>query len=155
MGLEYEVSSGAGYVTLEAPGEGCLRDPRLAPSVVKPHLEQVIDSGLVCSTDSYSPHPQRHYWEGCRERRRCSRVTYSESYITKYTSVRRKSWNNHTEKWRALTCIIDGLSWGAGYVALEAPGEGCRRDLLHSLKHIWNRQNLGTNTQKNRGPELA
>jgi len=27
-------------------------------------------------------------WEGCRESRRCSRDTYSESYITKYTSIR-------------------------------------------------------------------
>jgi len=28
-------------------------------------------------------------WEGCRESRRCSRDTYPESYITKYTSIRR------------------------------------------------------------------
>ena len=28
-------------------------------------------------------------WEGCRESRRCSRDTYLESYITKYTSIRR------------------------------------------------------------------
>ena len=28
-------------------------------------------------------------WEGYRESRRCSRDTYPESYITKYTSVRR------------------------------------------------------------------
>ena len=27
-------------------------------------------------------------WEGCRESRRCSRDTYPESYITKYTSIR-------------------------------------------------------------------
>ena len=27
--------------------------------------------------------------EGCRESRRCSRYTYPESYITKYTSIRR------------------------------------------------------------------
>jgi len=30
-------------------------------------------------------------WEGCRESRTCSRDTYPESYITKYTSIRRKS----------------------------------------------------------------
>jgi len=30
-------------------------------------------------------------WEGCRESRRCSRDTYPESYITKYTSIRRKN----------------------------------------------------------------
>ena len=29
-------------------------------------------------------------WEGYRESRRCSRDTYPESYITKYTSIRRK-----------------------------------------------------------------
>ena len=29
------------------------------------------------------------FWEGCRESRRCSRDTYPESHITKYTSIRR------------------------------------------------------------------
>jgi len=29
-------------------------------------------------------------WEGYRESRRCSRDTYPESYITQYTSIRRK-----------------------------------------------------------------
>ena len=29
-------------------------------------------------------------WEGCRESRRCPRDTYPESYITKYTSIRRE-----------------------------------------------------------------
>jgi len=28
-------------------------------------------------------------WEGCRESRSCSRDTYPESYITKYTRIRR------------------------------------------------------------------
>jgi len=42
----------------------------------------VIDAGLVGSTD---------LWEGYHESRRCSRDTYPESYITKYTSIRRKS----------------------------------------------------------------
>jgi len=28
-------------------------------------------------------------WEGYRESRRCSRDTYPESYITKYTGIRR------------------------------------------------------------------
>ena len=31
-------------------------------------------------------------WEGYRESRRCSRDTYPESYITKYTSIRRLTW---------------------------------------------------------------
>ena len=30
----------------------------------------------------------RKLWEGCRKSRRCSRDTYPESYITKYTSIR-------------------------------------------------------------------
>ena len=38
---------------------------------------ELIDSGLV------------GLWEGYRERRRCSRDTYPESSITKYTSIRR------------------------------------------------------------------
>ena len=41
----------------------------------------VVDSGLAGSTDLD--------WEGCRESRRCSMDTYPESYITKYTSIRR------------------------------------------------------------------
>ena len=28
-------------------------------------------------------------WEGCRENNRCSRHTYTESYISKYTSIPR------------------------------------------------------------------
>jgi len=40
----------------------------------------LIDSGLVGSTA---------FWEGYRESRRCSRDSYPESYITKYTIVRR------------------------------------------------------------------
>ena len=39
----------------------------------------MIDSVLVGST--------KFSWEGSRERRRCSRDTYSNSYITEYTSV--------------------------------------------------------------------
>ena len=42
----------------------------------------MIDARLVGSTD---------FWEGYRESRRCSRDTYSESYITKYTSIRTKA----------------------------------------------------------------
>ena len=43
-----------------------------------------IDSGLIDSTDFSGP-----LRGGYRESRRCSRVTYPESYITDYTSVRR------------------------------------------------------------------
>ena len=38
--------------------------------------------------------------EGCRESRGCSRDTYPESYITKYTSTRRLY--KHRERWRTL-----------------------------------------------------
>jgi len=50
----------------------------------------VIDSRLVGSTDFQSSHPQG-LWEGYRESRRCSSDTYPESYIAKYTSIRRQS----------------------------------------------------------------
>jgi len=48
----------------------------------------VIDPGLVGSTDFDS-------WEGCRESRRCSRDTYPDSYVTRYTSIRRKRARAH------------------------------------------------------------
>ena len=44
------------------------------PKVIDPGLEHTLAGPL---------------WEGCRESRRCSRDTYPESYITKYTSIRR------------------------------------------------------------------
>ena len=31
----------------------------------------------------------RDLWEGCRQSSKCSRDTYPESYITKYTRIRR------------------------------------------------------------------
>ena len=34
--------------------------------------------------------PRGGLWEGYHESRRCSRDTYPESYILKYTSIRRK-----------------------------------------------------------------
>ena len=46
---------------------------------------RLIDSGLVSSTDLSIAGPA---WEGCRERRRCSRETHPESHTTKHTSVR-------------------------------------------------------------------
>ena len=45
----------------------------------------MIDSGLVGLL-----------WEGCRESRRCSRDTYPESYIAKYTSIRRENGTRHS-----------------------------------------------------------
>ena len=42
---------------------------------------------VVVETPQHPPHIP--LWEGCRESRRCSRDTYPESYITKYTGIRR------------------------------------------------------------------
>ena len=41
-------------------------------------------------------------WEGCRESRKCSRDTYPESYITKYTSIRRETCPTLVQSW---TCV--------------------------------------------------
>jgi len=68
-------------------------DPR-STEIQSWHQSKVINSGLVGSTDFHSSHPQGHgpeHREGCRESRRSSRDTYPESYITKYTSIRRKT----------------------------------------------------------------
>jgi len=51
--------------------------------VTPPVLQGVIDSGLVGSTD--------FHWEGYHESRRCFRDTYPESYIARYTNIRRES----------------------------------------------------------------
>jgi len=48
-------------------------------------LMAMIDSGLVGSTHTHAG----PLWEGYHESRRFSRDTYPESYITKYTSMRR------------------------------------------------------------------
>jgi len=45
----------------------------------------------VCTRACSRPTEIRTFqpWEGCRESRRCSRDTHPESYITKYTSIRK------------------------------------------------------------------
>ena len=43
----------------------------------------------VCRTLHTWLRGQRSVWEGCRQSRRYSRDTYPDSYITKYTSIRR------------------------------------------------------------------
>jgi hypothetical protein len=48
---------------------------------IKALVTGMIDSEMIGSMDFHS--------EGCRESRRCSRDTYPESYINKYTSIRR------------------------------------------------------------------
>jgi hypothetical protein len=44
--------------------------------------EVAVDAGVIDS---------RLVWEGYHESRRCSTDTYPESYITKYTSMRRST----------------------------------------------------------------
>ena len=53
---------------------------------------QVMNQSFTCVVD--------RLWEGCRESRRCSRDTYPESYITKYTIIRRLK---VFRDWQALT----------------------------------------------------
>ena len=70
MSLKYEPSSEPLHMRVHTGDAVC------SPAVSEYAL--VIDSGLVGSMD---------FWEGYRESRRCSRDTYPESYITKYTLV--------------------------------------------------------------------
>jgi hypothetical protein len=42
---------------------------------------------FITSTGAWARAP---LWEGCHEHRRYSRDTYPESYITEYTSIRRR-----------------------------------------------------------------
>ena len=64
-----------------------LRSFAPAPCGVNPHSHKcneirLIGSGLVGSTNFHSS-------EGCCKSQNCSRDTYSESYITKYTRIQR------------------------------------------------------------------
>jgi len=65
--------------------------PKLPESFVpeKACTIYIDDIFTVWPRPSTTPCPCDHLWEGCRESRRCSRDTYPESYITKYTSIRR------------------------------------------------------------------
>ena len=46
---------------------------------------------VMVTTGDASAFALSRLWEGSLESRRCSRVTYPQSYITKYTSIRRKN----------------------------------------------------------------
>ena len=48
-----------------------------------------LDRGLAACVESDRLRVGWLNWEGYHESRRCSRDTYPESYITKYTSIRR------------------------------------------------------------------
>jgi len=78
----------------------------------------VIDSGLVGSTG-----------EGHHERRRCSRDTYPESCITKFTSIRSKSGSRGLTEAASQICGCDRGSDGAHAVegvGCRVQGVGCR-----------------------------
>ena len=49
----------------------------------------VTVQGAFLALAAVTPQPSTLNREGCRESRRCSRDTYPESYIPKYTSIRR------------------------------------------------------------------
>ena len=53
-------------------------------------------------------------WEGCRKSRRCSRDTYPESYITKYTSIRRSTYSVKLTRDDLLGEVDEGLGALAG-----------------------------------------
>ena len=60
------------------------------------HMQASVPGPRICCTlFCYQPCPVERLWvgwlnwEGCCESRRCSRDTYPEAYIIKYTSVRR------------------------------------------------------------------
>ena len=57
------------------------------PRIIREHLD-LDNSRFSWSRDHTLAGP---LWEGCRESRRCSKDTYPESYITRYTSIRRYS----------------------------------------------------------------
>ena len=65
------------YTLTPSPATSELRGNNFKKSRTFNRRERVVHSGLIG-------------WEGYHESRRCSRDTYPETYITKYTSIRRK-----------------------------------------------------------------
>ena len=82
-----------------------------------------FNAGVCCSTDVHwnaaavHPYGRRSHgdklWEGYRESRRCSRDTYPESYITKYTSTRRKH-DVRKEGWSVIRYVCKSPQFGTG-----------------------------------------
>ena len=87
-------------------------------------------------------------WEGCRESRRCSRVTYPESCITKYTSTRRLMfWGlgcrdamHRPSAPRERPCTLRGFEFQASSVCSQGSVLRC------PLRTLW-----GTSTPDIRG----
>jgi len=61
-----------------------------------------ISSRRVAGGDRLRAGWLNEFWEGCRESRRCSRDTYPDSYITKYTSIRRVNPNVYSIESRLI-----------------------------------------------------
>ena len=78
-------------------------------------------------------------WQGCRESRRCSRDTCPESYITKYTSIRRLKRNENS------VFVQDGSDTETPVLGCGRPCGRARRDLdqTEALGHHYRR---GTDT---------
>ena len=71
----------AALETIEFPGGGCSQIP-------EPKHPNASQAPFPCTSPPLLPNPHI-LLEGCRENTLCSRDTYPESYITKYTSIRR------------------------------------------------------------------
>ena len=72
------------YLSREQEREDVRGEHRQREQRLRQVWRQVIDSGLLGSTDS------QDLSKGYRESRRCSRGTCSASYITRYTSIHRE-----------------------------------------------------------------
>ena len=74
-----------GSQVVQGEGEGC--HVALVPAPALGHLFQDAQRG-VQRTPAFISRPASEMKEGFHESRRCSRDTYPESHITKYTSIR-------------------------------------------------------------------
>ena len=83
------------------------RDKHPLVIITKPRVERLY---MTTSVERQRALINPGLWEGYHERRRCSRDTYPESCITKYTSVRRLfSRDRHHDPCRGTTGVC--LFW--------------------------------------------
>ena len=85
--------------------------------------------------------PSLRVWEGCRESRRCSRDTYPESYITKYTSIRREQTSSHyyTQRTNQLTSVawqVHRAVWKGKEVAVKVQRTGLDALFKNDLQNL-------------------
>ena len=104
-GLGFQVKPQGGLVVPLKVALPLLRWPRVAETLATPagvqnkYINKWKRRAGVQHDPRFKPYHNFHalkdhtlagpLWEGCRESRRCSRDTYPESYIIKYTSIRR------------------------------------------------------------------